>query len=193
MHIEQGTKWAQDLSHWLSLPHAFTISLSDLNDTHMQAAGVTSARKRNAEPQSPVILKKLFFFFFLANQSTQKHCLLAWCSSQEDAEEVGDMWSVPKELIIREMCACSVNQSCLTLSYPADCSPPGSFVHGILQARILEWVAIPSSRVSSLLRDWIHVPCFTGGFFTAEPPGKPIREMKLAYFKLLVLDNVKET
>ena len=40
-------------------------------------------------------------------------------------------------------------QSCLTLWDPMDCSPPGSSVHGILQARILEWVAISSSRGSS--------------------------------------------
>ena len=39
-----------------------------------------------------------------------------------------------------------VAQSCPTLSNPKDCSPPGSPVHGILQARILEWVAIPFSR-----------------------------------------------
>ena len=37
-------------------------------------------------------------------------------------------------------------QLCLTLCDPMDCSPPGSSVHGIFQARILEWVAIPSSR-----------------------------------------------
>ena len=42
-----------------------------------------------------------------------------------------------------------VAQSCPTLCYPIDCSLPGSSVHGILQARILEWVAIPSSRGSS--------------------------------------------
>ena len=40
-------------------------------------------------------------------------------------------------------------QSCLTLCDPKDCSPRGSSVHGILQARILEWVTIPFSRVSS--------------------------------------------
>ena len=40
-------------------------------------------------------------------------------------------------------------QSCPTLCNPMDCSPPGSSVHGILQARILEWVVIPFSRVSS--------------------------------------------
>ena len=48
-------------------------------------------------------------------------------------------------------------QSCPTLCDPMDCSPPGSSVHGILQARILEWVAIPSSRGSSQCRDWTHV------------------------------------
>ena len=41
-------------------------------------------------------------------------------------------------------------QSCPTLCNPIYCSPPGSSVHGILQARILEWVAMPSSRESSL-------------------------------------------
>ena len=47
----------------------------------------------------------------------------------------------------------SAAYSCLTLCDPMDCSSPGSFVHGILQARILEWVAIPFSRGSSRLRD----------------------------------------
>ena len=45
-------------------------------------------------------------------------------------------------------------QSCLTLCDPMDYSPPGSSVPGILQARILEWVAMPSSRGSSRPRDW---------------------------------------
>ena len=43
-----------------------------------------------------------------------------------------------------------VTQSCLTLCDPMDCSLPGSSVHGILQARILEWVASPFSRASFL-------------------------------------------
>ena len=47
-------------------------------------------------------------------------------------------------------------QSCLTLWYPMDCSLPGSSVHGILQARILEWDAMPSSRGSSQPRDWTY-------------------------------------
>jgi len=48
-------------------------------------------------------------------------------------------------------------QSCLTLCYPMDCSPPGSTVHRILQARIVEWIAIPFSRGSSRPRDWTQV------------------------------------
>ena len=44
-------------------------------------------------------------------------------------------------------------QSCLTLCDPMDCSPPGSSVHGVFQARILQWFAIPSSRGSAQPRD----------------------------------------
>ena len=49
---------------------------------------------------------------------------------------------------------------------PRDCSPPGSSVHGILQAKILEWVAIPFSRGSSRPRNWIWVSFIAGRFFT---------------------------
>ena len=52
-----------------------------------------------------------------------------------------------------------VAQSCLTLCNPMDCSPPGSSVHGILQARILEWVAISFSREASQPRDRTHASC----------------------------------
>ena len=56
---------------------------------------------------------------------------------------------------------------------PIDCSPLGSSVPGISQARILEWVAMSFSRGTSQPRDWTHVSCVEGGFFTSEPPGKP--------------------
>ena len=56
--------------------------------------------------------------------------------------------------------------SCLTLWDPMDCSPPGFSVQGILQGRILEWVAIPFSRGSSWPRDQTRVSCFADGFFT---------------------------
>ena len=49
--------------------------------------------------------------------------------------------------------------SCLTLRDPVDCSPPGSSVHGVLWARTLQWVAMPSSRVFSQPRDRSQVSC----------------------------------
>jgi len=66
-----------------------------------------------------------------------------------------------------------VPQSCPTLFIPKDCSSPGSCVHGILQARILEWVAIFFSRGSSQLRDWTQVLRIADRFFTTKPPRKP--------------------
>ena len=57
-------------------------------------------------------------------------------------------------------------QSCPTLCDPIDGSPPGSSVHGILQARIREWVAVPFSKGSSQPRDRSQVSCIAGGFFT---------------------------
>ena len=56
-----------------------------------------------------------------------------------------------------------------------DWSPPGSSVHGISQARILEWVAISFSRGSSGLRGWTHVSCIAGGFFTIESHREALR------------------
>ena len=57
-------------------------------------------------------------------------------------------------------------QLCPTLCDPTDCSPPGSSVHGILQARILEWIAVPFSRRSSQLRDRTQVSLTACRFFT---------------------------
>ena len=63
--------------------------------------------------------------------------------------------------------------SYLTLCDPIDFSPLGSSVHGILQARILEWVAIPFSRGSSQPRDRTQVSCISDSLLS-EPPGKPL-------------------
>ena len=72
--------------------------------------------------------------------------------------------------ILGYVCVCMLSlQSCLTL-----CNLPGSSVHGILQVRILEWVAIPFSRGSSWPRDWTHSSCITGRFFTTESQRKLI-------------------
>ena len=63
------------------------------------------------------------------------------------------------------VCVCAHTQWCPTLCDPMDCSLPGSSVYGILQARILEWVAIPFSRGSSHPRDRTSVSCIGGWIF----------------------------
>ena len=67
------------------------------------------------------------------------------------------------------LCAvlCLVAQLCPTLCDPMDYKPPGSSVNAILQARILEWVAMPSYRGSLQPRDWTQVSNIVGGFFTS--------------------------
>ena len=65
---------------------------------------------------------------------------------------------------------------------PIDSSPPGSSVHGILQARIVQCVAIPFSRGSPQPRGQIWVSCIAGGFFTSEPPGKSLEGPFMKYF-----------
>ena len=72
-----------------------------------------------------------------------------------------------------ELCSAKLILSSLTLCDPVNCSPPGSSVHRIPQARILEWVAILFFRGSSRSRNRTHVSCSAGMFFTTEPPGKP--------------------
>ena len=67
------------------------------------------------------------------------------------------------------LCVCSVAKLRLTLCDPMDCSPPGSSVHGISQARILGWVVISFSRGSSRPASL----ALADRFLTAEPPGNP--------------------
>ena len=85
---------------------------------------------------------------------------------------------------ICEHCKVLVTQSCLTLCNPVDCILTGSCVHGIFQARILEWVAISFSRGSSQARDqaWFsHIGSPSMEFYEQEywsglpcpPPGDP--------------------
>ena len=72
----------------------------------------------------------------------------------------------PSSLLFFRVCVCAKSlQSCLNLCNPMDCSPPGSSVHRILQARILEWVAMPSSGGSSQPRDRTQVSHIASGYF----------------------------
>ena len=73
----------------------------------------------------------------------------------------------------KETSACMLGRQRLTLCGPMGRSPPGSSVHGIFLARILEWIAMSSRMGSSRPRDWTCVSCIAGGFFITELPGKP--------------------
>ena len=68
--------------------------------------------------------------------------------------------------------ACRCAYLCLTLCDPMDCSQPGSSVHGVVLARILEWVAILFSRGSSQPQDQTQVSSIAGRFFTVRATRK---------------------
>ena len=96
-----------------------------------------------------------------------------WVTSQPKSR----WWSVDVIECLPLPCGCSfkvkvlVAQLCLTLWGPVDCNPPGSSVHGISQARIVEWVVILFSRGSSCPRAQTHVSCLAGRSFTTESLG----------------------
>ena len=87
----------------------------------------------------------------------------------------------------RNCCSCVVSKSCLTLLRPIDYSLPGSSVHGISQARILEWVAIFFSRGAFRHWDWTFISCIADRFFTTKPPGKSVLE--IAWIKTYLLET----
>ena len=84
-----------------------------------------------------------------------------------------------------------VGRSCLTLWDPVDCSLPGSSDHGILQARILEWVEIFFSKGSSWLRIEPQSPALQADSLPSEPPGKPFFSMCVPIIVLLTSFNLK--
>ena len=103
---------------------------------------------------------------------------LACCSPC--AQRVGHNWvAEQQQQFYLCVLACMLSHFChVWLCDPMDCSPPGSSVHGILQTRILEWVAIPFSRGSSWPRDQTHLSLhllhWQAGSLPLVLPGKPI-------------------
>ena len=92
------------------------------------------------------------------------HCWWTLCSSMFPLKDISQTLfrNHPNSLILTCML---VAQSCLTQCNPMDCSPPGFSVHKLLQARMLEWTAMPSSRGSSGPRDWTRVSCIAGRLY----------------------------
>ena len=112
--------------------------------------------------------------------SLHGNCLLRRCCRLNLYVEVLSLSTLQNvnvlgDKVFKEVCACVL--SCFShvqLFVTLDWSPSGSAVHGILWARILEWVAMPFSRGSSQPRDQTHVSCIAGRFFTTEALGKPL-------------------
>ena len=72
------------------------------------------------------------------------------------------------------VCPCYVAQSCPTLCDPIECSLTGSSVHGISQARILEWISFPGDLPNPGIKPTsLTSPALAGGFFTTVPSGGP--------------------
>ena len=95
-----------------------------------------------------------------------KRCLNE-ITSTPNLQFLGSPWP------LRSDCMCACAQSCPALCDPVDHNPlPGSSVHGMSQAKILEWVAISYSRESSWPWDWTHVS-YISGPLPLTPPGKP--------------------
>ena len=121
-------------------------------------------------------IKTLFFLILFLNFTNY----ISFAKYQNESAtgihvfHVTPVCAVPQSLTMR---ACLLASVVSTSLWPFGCNPPGSSVHGILQAKILEWVATPSSRVSSPPRDRTRVSCnscIAGGFFSPEPLGKPL-------------------
>ena len=95
------------------------------------------------------------------------NCSYSWSLSSSERAFSGWWLSPPLHVYAKTL------QSCLTLLNLRDCSPSGSSVHGILQARILEWVTMPSSKGFSQPRDQTQVSHIAADSLPSVPPGKP--------------------
>ena len=140
-------------TEWLSA-HTHTHTRSNFSPPHSCCrAVVTCSKVCRVEAGNVNIIMKAFL--------PQSKCPINICW-------LNDWMKVGLVGVIRERCVfvcVLVAQSCLTFCDPTDCSTPGFSVHGILQARILEWVASPFSRGSSQPRDRTWVSYIVGRFF----------------------------
>ena len=96
--------------------------------------------------------------------------------------------------ILMSAVLCSVTQSCLTLCDPVDCSLPGSSVQGILQTRILEWVAMPSSGSlpnPGMEPAFLMLPALAGGFFTTSATWEEVILMSSVSNRSLIRNTAK--
>ena len=104
-------------------------------------------------------LHTLFFIHLLHRHQPPRRC-------KSPIKQTKSSNLIQPTILLRSEWVSEVTQLCLTLFNPMDYSLPGSSVHGMFQARVLEWVAISFSRRSSWPRDWTLVSCIVGRHFT---------------------------
>ena len=142
-----------------------------MHQSHIKAGSMLE----NVNTRSHIILtltNKKVSFTLLLQMWKQRHKKVNDFSTRQQQSQ--DKRSSVKVLVV---------QWCPTLRTPMDCSPSGSSVHGILQARILQWVALLFSRGSSKPRNWTWVFCIAGWFFTVWATSKAHRmETAAKYF-----------
>ena len=113
----------------------------------------------------------------------------SFCNLPEEQQRKNGVWNSRCSRYPTESHVCFVSRSCPTLCDLMNCSPPGSSVHEILQARILELGAMGSSQPKDPT-SVSCISCIAGRFFIAEPPGKSlysdIRIMSISGAKLLI-------
>ena len=117
-----------------------------------------------------------------------RHVLLILCTKQDEKRKMGE------EIILINPLLCTgvlVTQSCPTLCDPMECSPQGSSVCGFLQARILEWVAIPFSRGCLQPGNQTQVACTASRFFYLRQQRSPVLVTALSAKLMLLNLNIK--
>ena len=135
--------------YWSGLPFP---SPGDLSDPGIEprSPALQADTWTSEPPGSPKCHLAQFMYYVNWGRGWEKGLVIFLFVLKKNKLEFSGPWCV---------CVISAAQSCLILCGPMDCSPPGSSVHGISQARIMEWVAISYPRKSSWPRDRTLVPC----------------------------------
>ena len=162
----------------------YLLNYHGLNSHYLECCHHSAWEKRTLKAQAQQIFrwKEMHIIYSLDSPLV----LVTWPNSCAEKRGKPDTGEKHKRY---RMCVHA--QSCLTLCNSRDCGPPGSSVHGIFQARILEWVAISYCRESSWPRDWnciTCISCITANSSPTEPLGKPSKYKKDKEFIELLMD-----
>ena len=157
-----GTRISVHLGCWMNIPYAgqwWKLYPTIIYFSQLRRLGILRPRHQNGS----VLVEVLFPVH--GQCPGRSHWILTW-RKELRVFRFSFINSNPTHGIPSSWLKVKVAQSCLTLWHPMDCSSPISSVHGIPQARIVQWVAFPFSRGSSQPRDWTQVSLTAVGFFT---------------------------